>query len=70
MQLDSYLIGGDATLMAALQAETEQYQIKRVRLHRDANATYFFPSTAARHLPYSSSRCAAYSSGFAAEPVP
>jgi hypothetical protein len=31
---------------------------------------YFFPSTAARHFPYSSSKCAAYSSGFDAEPVP
>jgi len=31
---------------------------------------YFFPSTAARHFPYNSSSCTAYSSGFDAEPVP
>ena len=34
------------------------------------SGSYFFPSTAARHLPYSSSNCAAYSSGLAADPVP
>ena len=31
---------------------------------------YFFAPTAPRHFPYSSSRWAAESSGFAAEPVP
>src|SRR5580658_11177031 len=31
---------------------------------------YFPPSTAIRHLPYNSSKCAAYSSGLAAEPPP
>src|ERR1700722_2916064 len=32
--------------------------------------SYFPPSTENRHLPYNSSRCAAYSSGLATEPPP
>jgi len=44
--------------------------VKYARRVLGTRTRYFFPPTAARHLPYNSSRWVAYSSGFDAEPVP
>ena len=48
--------------------EAEDVHDRNLRGSRPLRGYYFFPTTL-KHLPYSSSRCAAYSSGLAAAPL-
>lgn len=48
--------------------EIKHVHDRNLRGTRPLRGYYFFPTTL-KHLPYSSSRCAAYSSGLAAAPV-
>jgi hypothetical protein len=57
---------GNSSIIGSMQSEG----IFRLHALDDKGLDYFLPATAVTHLPYSSSKCVAYSSGFDAAPVP